>query len=148
MHLEGMEIINAPREKVWDFITDPQRVSRCAPGVETVEVVAPNQTFRAVATIPLGALKTTFTVTVTYATLAAPELANFRAKATAPGGEVQVTSFVSLAPTPEGGTELRWGADINLFGTIAALGARLIPSLSKTLTADFFACVRTTLSEA
>jgi carbon monoxide dehydrogenase subunit G len=53
--------------------------------------------------------------------------------------------FVSLAPTADNGTELRWGADITLFGTIATMGARLIPSLSKSLTADFFTRVRQTL---
>lgn len=145
MHLEGTEIIKAPREKVWDFITDPVRVSQCAPGIGAVEVITPKQSFRVVATIALGAMKPTFTINVTYAALAAPELANFRATGSAANGDVTATSFVSLAPTADDGTELRWGADINLFGAIATMGARLIPGLSKALTADFFACVRKTL---
>lgn len=145
MHLEGTETIKAPREKVWDFITDPVRVSQCAPGIESVEVITPNQSFRVVATIALGAIKPTFTITVVYAALAAPELANFRASGSAPNGEVTATSFVSLAPTADDGTELRWGADINMFGMLATIGARLIPSLSKSLTANFFTCVRKTL---
>lgn len=145
MHLEGIEIIKAPREKVWEFITDPVQVSQCAPGIESVEVITPNQSFRVVATVALGAMKPTFTITVTYAALAAPELANFRATGSAANGEVTATSFVSLAPTADHGTELRWGADINLFGTIATVGARLIPSLSRSLTADFFTRVRQAL---
>jgi carbon monoxide dehydrogenase subunit G len=142
MHLEGAQLINAPREKVWDFITDPQKVSQCAPGVQSVEVITPNQKVKAVAAVGFGAIKTTFTVTVTYATLNAPELANFRATATAPGSEARVSSFVSLNSTPEGLTDLTWGADITMFGTLATLAERLIPSVSKQLTSEFFSCIK------
>jgi carbon monoxide dehydrogenase subunit G len=142
MHLEGTQIINAPREKVWQFITDPNLVSQCAPGVKSVDVIEPNQKVRAVAAVGLGAIKATFTIIVTYATLNAPELANFRATATAPGSEARITSFVALNSTSEGQTELSWGADITMFGTIATLAERLIPSVSKQLTSEFFACVK------
>ena len=37
MHLEGTVNIKASRETVWQFLTDPNKVSQCAPGVETVE---------------------------------------------------------------------------------------------------------------
>jgi len=36
VHLEGNVEIGAPRQRVWDFLTDPQAVARCAPGLETV----------------------------------------------------------------------------------------------------------------
>lgn len=36
MHFQGTVKIQAPREKVWDFLTDPKRVSKSAPGLESV----------------------------------------------------------------------------------------------------------------
>ena len=39
MHLEGSVNIKASRETVWQFLTDAQKVSQCAPGVESVEIV-------------------------------------------------------------------------------------------------------------
>jgi len=39
MHLEGKTAIATPREKVWAFLTDANSVSRCAPGLESIEVV-------------------------------------------------------------------------------------------------------------
>jgi carbon monoxide dehydrogenase subunit G len=36
MHFEGSVEINAPRDKVWAFVTDPAQVGQCGPGVESV----------------------------------------------------------------------------------------------------------------
>ena len=49
MRFEGSLSIKAPRERVWRFLTDPEQVAACAPGLESVEVVEPGRRFRAVA---------------------------------------------------------------------------------------------------
>lgn len=36
MQLNGSVNINAPRQRMWDFPTDPETVARCAPGVESI----------------------------------------------------------------------------------------------------------------
>ena len=41
MQLRGDVIIHAARKKVWDFLTDPNQVGRCAPGVEKIEIIEP-----------------------------------------------------------------------------------------------------------
>ena len=41
MHLQGSVTINAPRAQVYEFLTDPNQVSQCAPGVELVEIIVP-----------------------------------------------------------------------------------------------------------
>src|SRR5215475_575530 len=43
MHLQGNVSINAPRAQVWEYLTDPNKVSQCAPGVESVELVEPER---------------------------------------------------------------------------------------------------------
>ncbi len=39
MKFEGTVDIKAPRERVWAFLMDPNRVGPCGPGVESVEVI-------------------------------------------------------------------------------------------------------------
>src|SRR5204863_7457199 len=48
MNFKGTVTINAPREKVWAFLTDPSRLTECAPGLESLDVIVPNEKFRAV----------------------------------------------------------------------------------------------------
>lgn len=42
MRFNGTVTINAPRERVWKFLTDPRELMQCAPGLESLDVVAPN----------------------------------------------------------------------------------------------------------
>ena len=39
MDFKGDVTINAPRERVWAFLTDPHQVTQCAPGLQSVEVI-------------------------------------------------------------------------------------------------------------
>jgi hypothetical protein len=39
VHFEGTVSIAAPRSAVWEFVTDPERVGSCGPGVESVETL-------------------------------------------------------------------------------------------------------------
>ena len=39
MKFSGTVDINAPRERVWAFLMDPDQVGPCGPGVETIEIV-------------------------------------------------------------------------------------------------------------
>jgi len=38
MLLKGDVAIRAPRKRVWDFLTDPNQIGQCVPGVEKIEV--------------------------------------------------------------------------------------------------------------
>jgi carbon monoxide dehydrogenase subunit G len=39
MNFKGTVTINAPREKVWAFLTDPTQLTECAPGLEKLDVI-------------------------------------------------------------------------------------------------------------
>ena len=142
MRFEGTVNINAPPEKVWEFLTDAQLVSQCAPGLEKMEVVIPGQEFRAVASVGFGSVKATFTTDVEWLELLPPEHAKMKAHGTAPGSGVDAISDMYLTSNPDGSTELKWNADIVVVGTIASLASRLMGSVTKKITAAFFDCVK------
>ena len=39
MQFSGTVQIDAPRDRVWSFLMDPNEVGSCGPGVETIEVI-------------------------------------------------------------------------------------------------------------
>ena len=141
-HFEGTVTIKAPRSEVWEFLTDPYKVGQCAPGVESVEVVEGEQKFRAIAAIGFGVVKARFSGEAEFLELDAPNRAKLKAHGNAPGSAVDVMSVMLLSDGPDGTTELQWSADITILGTLASLAARLMGSITKKLSAEFFNCFK------
>ena len=142
MQFDGIVQINSPREKVWNFLTDPQLVTQCAPGLQSVEVIEPDKKFNAVAGVGFGAVKVTFNTDVEWLEIDEPNHAKMKAHGKAPGSGVDVTSDMYLSDGPDGGTQLKWSADIAVVGTIASLASRLMGSVTKKITGEFFNCVK------
>ena len=110
MHLKGTVTIAASQEKVWDFLTDPHAVSECAPGLQSMEVIVPNEKFRAVASIGFGAVKATFDSEIEFVELDPPNRAMIKVHGSAPGSAVDATSEMILSPGADGATQLDWSA--------------------------------------
>jgi|SRR3990172_4204323 len=142
MHLEGSTSIKAPRQKVWEFLTDPLKVSQCAPGVESVEVIEPNKKFQATAAIGLGSVKARFSGDVEFVELEAPNRAKVKGHGSAPGSAADVVSEMFLSDGPDGSTELKWTAKVVILGQLASLAARMMGPVTQKLTAEFFNCVK------
>jgi uncharacterized protein len=147
MQLEGTVTINASRERVWEFLTDPHAVSQCAPGVQSLEIIEPDKKFRANVSVGLGTVKAKFTMDVEWLELDAPNRARMKGHGTAPGSAVDLLSEMVLVENSSGGTELNWTADVTVLGTIASLAARLMGSVTQKLTTSFFACVKQKIEE-
>src|SRR4029079_16017082 len=112
MHLKGNVTINAPRRQVYEFLTDPNQVSQCAPGVESVEIIEPNKRFRGTASIGFGTVKARFVGDVEWVELVAPDRAKMKAHGSAPGSAADVVSEMILTEAEGGATLLSWTADI------------------------------------
>ena len=143
MNFKGTVTINAPREKVWKFLTDPEQLSDCAPGLEKLEIVEPNHKFRATASIGFGAVKATFVTDAEWMGLDAPNHAKMKIHGKAPGSAVDGTSEMVLRDGPKPGeTVLDWSSDVTIAGAIASLAARLMGPVTQKITDSFFENVR------
>ncbi len=142
MQVEGVTTILAPREKAFAFLTNPDTVSQCAPGLKSVEVIEPDKKFKAVAAVGFGAVSVTFSNDVEFIELSFPDRAVIKVHGTAPGSAVDVIAEMALSDHAEGGTELEWKADITISGQIASLASRMMGGVTKKLTGMFFNCVK------
>ena len=143
MRFEGKDTIRASRSVVWRFLTDPESVSKCTPGLETMEVLEPNKKFQALGALGLGTVKVKFKTVIEWTELKAPDMARMKMTGTAPGSSIDVVSEVRLADAPNGATSIDWSADVNVVGSIASLAARLMKPVTAKMTKDFFSCVKT-----
>ena len=144
MHFEGTVQINAPRDKVWAFLIDPNQVGSCGPGVESIEVIDDTH-FKATAKVGVGFISARFVVNMELVDLEAPDKANIKAHGQAPGSAVDATATMNLSDGEGGGTQMDWLADVNISGTLASVGARLIEGTANKMIGQIFDCIRTKL---
>ena len=142
MRFDGTVTIKAPRAAVWDYLTDPNKVSKSAPGLEKLEIVEPGKKFRATTSVGFGPVKVRFVNDVEWVELDPPNMARMKAHGTAPGSGVDATTSMTLTDGQDGATDLAWTADINVVGTVASMAARLMSGVTKKLTSAFFDKVR------
>jgi hypothetical protein len=142
MLLKGDVTIHAPRRKVWDFLTDPNQIGPCAPGVEKIETVEPNKKYRGVMSVGLGSVKAKFNGDVEIIELIEPDHAKLKAHGVATGSAADVVSEMTLSDGPDGATNVHWTADVQVSGQLASLASRLMVPVSQKLAGIFYDEVR------
>ena len=142
MNLSGDVAIQAPRKKVWDFLTDPNQIGQCVPGVEKIETIEEKKRYHGVVSVGLGSVKARFSGDVDILELDEPTHAKLKAHGTATGSAADAVSEMSLSDGPDGSTLVHWTADINVSGQLASLVSRLMVPVSQKLASAFYDEVR------
>jgi len=142
MLLKGEVTINAPRQQVWDFMTDPNQLGQCVPGVEKIETVEELKKYRGVVSIGLGSVKARFSGEVDVLELDEPNFAKLKAHGTATGSAADAVSEMIMTDGENGSTIVNWSADVNVSGQLASLVSRLMVPVSQKLAGVFYNEVR------
>ncbi len=142
MYFEGTVEILAPRDKVWKFLTNVDFVAKCAPGVQEMEIVVPNEKYFVVAKIAFGSVVAVFKTDVMFQEMKEPDFATIKAHGDALDSAVDATSKMFLSDGVDGTTELKWTADIVVVGKIAGTASRVMSSITKKLSNQFFECFK------
>ena len=142
MLIKGEVTIRAPRKKVWDFLTDPDQIGQCAPGVEKIEMLEPLKRYRGIVSVGLGAVKARFSGEVNVMELEEPNYAKIKAHGSASGSVADAVSEMRLSDGPEDSTVLNWTADVTVSGQLASLASRLMVPVSQKLAQIFYEQVR------
>ena len=142
MLLKGDVIIHAPRKKVWDFLTDPNQIGQCVPGVEKIETIEDLKRYHGVVSVGLGSVKARFSGEVEILELDEPNRAKLKAHGTATGSAADAVSEMMLSDAPDNSTLVNWTADINVSGQLTSLVSRLMIPVSQKLASAFYDEIR------
>jgi carbon monoxide dehydrogenase subunit G len=142
MEFSGAVDIAAPRDVVFAFVTDPDKVGACGPGVETIEVIDPTH-FRAKAKVGVGFIQARFVVDLEIAEQQPPDMAIIKARGQAPGSAVDALGRMNLVEgDAPGTTTMLWAAEVSISGMIASVGARLVEGTANKMISQTFDCIR------
>jgi carbon monoxide dehydrogenase subunit G len=144
MQFSGTLDIAAPRERVWEFLIDPNQVGSCGPGVQSIEVVDADH-FNMKAKVGVGFISATFSVHCQFVERTDKERARITARGNAPGSAVDAVGQMTLRDNATDGTIMDWEATVNISGTLASVGARLIEGTAHKLIGQTFICIKTKL---
>ena len=130
--------IDAAPDAVWLLLLDPQRVARCIPGCESVEVENA-RTYRARITVRVGFLSTTQSLRVEIVEADRPRrlVSVGRGEDRKLASHVEVSSTLDLEPTAAGGTRLRYVSDVRVLGRLGSVGDAVMQVKVKQLTSEF-----------
>jgi carbon monoxide dehydrogenase subunit G len=132
MIVEGTHVFPGPREAVWSLLLDPDVLAKTMPGTATITRVS-DVRYEGTMAMGIGPISAaSFDVVITMTDRVEPERYEMLIEGRGKFGFTRGKAAVSL--TPEGpGTLMRYQADLVVGGKIAAVGQRLLDSVSKML---------------
>jgi len=129
--------LNAPREKVWEFLQDIPRVGTCVPGVEGIEQIEPD-VYRGQLKVRVGPIKASFggKVSILERTPLERIVALVEGNDSASATQVKAT-FTAALVAVAAGTRVDYEMDVALRGRLAQFGATVFQATAKKITAEF-----------
>jgi len=144
MHIQNSYTFDAPPKAVWDLLVDIDAVAACLPGCESMEPISENK-YRAVLTLGIAAITGRYEGTVEMRDLDPPNSYRLIVEGRGKPGFVTGGGAISLRDT-DGGTRVTVDGTVQVGGTVARVGQRLIGSVAKMMMDRFFACLQKRLA--
>lgn len=136
MKITGTHEIQAPRERVYAALIDPQILQRCIPGCESL-LETSERVYIATMKAGIGPVKGTFKGNVHLIEMQPPEHYRMVVEGKGGPGFVKGTGNFTLGKG-NGATVVHYEGDLQVGGVIASVGQRMIEAAAKMLAAQFF----------
>jgi uncharacterized protein len=124
MNVSGERTFAAPRQAVWDVLNDPASMAKTMPGVESFDV-HDEKRWTANVKIPLGLGGLKMKVDMNKTEERPPEHASLDIKGNGVGAMLSMQTSFDLSEV-DGGTSMRWAADVKLAGPVGSMGQRVL----------------------
>jgi uncharacterized protein len=124
MNVSGEKTFAAPRQAVWDVLNDPASMAKTMPGVEGFDI-HDAQRWTANVKVPLGLGGLKMKIDMNKVDERPPEHASLDIKGNGVGAMLSMKTSFDLAET-DGGTTMRWAADVKLAGPVGSMGQRVL----------------------
>jgi len=124
MNVSGERTFAAPREAVWRVLNDPSAMAKTMPGVESFDI-HDDRNWTANVKIPLGLGGLKMKVDMQKVAEREPEHAELRIKGNGVGAMLSMQTSFDLAEG-EGGTVMKWAADVRIAGPVGSMGQRVL----------------------
>ena len=140
MKISGSYSIPASRERTYQLLQDPAVLAKCMPGTDHQDKVADDE-YEMKMKMAIASIGGLFTGKVRLADQNPPTSFRLTVEGTGKIGFLKGEGLLNLSSSPESGTpatEVKYEGDVQVGGTIASVGQRLLDTTSKMIIKKFF----------
>jgi carbon monoxide dehydrogenase subunit G len=139
MKIEGKQELRAKRERVYEVLVDPAVLQRCIPGCERLEKTGEN-TYSTTLRAGVGSIKGVFTGNVKLEDMQPPSHYRITVDGKGQPGFLKGSGDLDLEEA-DGATVVNYKGDVQVGGTIAGVGQRMIQGAAKMMATQFFTAI-------
>ena len=125
MNVSGERTFAAPRTTVWQVLNDPASMAKVMPGVEKFDV-HDDRRWTAHVKIPLGLGGLKMKIDMEKTEEREPEFAAMHIKGQGVGAMMNMQTTFELSEAADGGTHMKWTADVKIAGPVGSMGQRVL----------------------
>ena len=148
MIIEGRITLNAPIDKLFDFMLKPETIMTCLPGAESVKLLD-ETTYECVVKQKVGpiSVKLKFVNRLTKVERPIHIEIEGEGEDITKLGHFKQTSAVNLKEVSPGRVEITYKSDVNIVGKLAMFGDRVMKAKSRQVEEEFTNALRERLKE-
>lgn len=143
----GQEVIPAPPDRVWAFISDAKNVASCLPDLIESKV-EDDRHVQATVKVAVGPVRGKFTFKIALDPQPSAGRMNMRIAGGGFGSVVDLDAGATIAKNGDSATTLDWEGKASMRGPVATVGGRVLDAQAKRVITSTFANVRAKLTPA
>ena len=136
MKIAGTTRLAVPPQRAYEMMQDPEVLARTMPGCESLEKIGPDE-YRMKMKMAMASLSGAFEGKVRITDQDPPTSFKLTVEGTGKIGFMKGEGLLKLSAA-ESGTDVAYEGDVQVGGTMAAVGQRLIDATAKMLIKKFF----------
>lgn len=134
----GEVLLSAPVADVWRRLIDPAELASVVPGCQSLRQEGPDR-YKAQVVIGVAGIRGTYDAVIELHDKDEPRSLRLVGKATGALGYGAGSGLITLESTPDGRTRLRYDYTADVGGKVAAVGQRMLGTVTRYLIGQFFA---------
>jgi carbon monoxide dehydrogenase subunit G len=135
LHLDGSNVIDAPREKVFALLTDTKFLATTIPDAEDAKAID-GDSLEAKVRLRVAIVSSSMKMKMTIKGREPPSKAALIAEGTGSGSNLHVASVFTLEGDRP--TKMKWSADAEITGVMAGIGSTLLKGFAAKKVAEIF----------
>ena len=136
MKISGSSTLAVPPEQAYQMMQDPEVLARAMPGCESLEKIGPDE-YRMKMKMAMASISGAFDGKVRIADQQPPTSFKLIVEGSGKIGFMKGEGLLKLTSSGDG-TEVSYEGDVQVGGTIAAVGQRLIDATARMMIKRFF----------
>lgn len=144
MRIDKSFAIEAPHDKVWKFVSSPEKVGMCFPGCQSVTALGGDK-YKAVIKVQIGPIRTIFNVDFETTEKRPTEFLSYtsRGEEGNRASRLKAESTLTLTPLDEYRTQVVYTSELSIVGRLGKFGLGMMKKKADSMGDEFVQVLRT-----